>query len=244
MTISTTKKLTTKMSKQDQEPRFAGRIGDWVLENNHQFIAFNKPAGLSVQPDRSGDLALTQMGAAYARTELQAVHRIDRPVSGIVLLSKKASAQRNLSQQFARGTVEKVYLAIVAQRPPQDEGTLVDFLLEKGGKENRTVVATEETSGARRAELTYKYLASGDRYHLLEVRPKTGRKHQIRVQLANLDCPLRGDTKYGFKRANPGGVIDLHAYRLAFDHPVSGESVHLEAPLPDGPVWAIARDLA
>lgn len=229
------------MPKRENSQQFEGRIGDWVLENNHQFIAFNKPAGLGVQPDRSGDLALTQLGAAYTRTDLNPINRIDRPVSGIVLLSKKKSAQKAVSKQFADGQVEKVYLAVVGEKPAADEGTLVDYLLEKGNKGNQTIVAASDIPGVRRAELTYKYLASGDRYHLLEVRPKTGRKHQIRVQLANIGCPLRGDTKYGFKRSLPGGVIDLHAWKLSFQHPVSGEKIQLEAPLPNRPIWEIAK---
>lgn len=229
--------------RENNHQQFEGRIGDWVLDNNHQFIAFNKPAGLGVQPDRSGDLALSQMGAAYTRTDLNPINRIDRPVSGIVLMSKKASAQKAISKQFAEGTVEKVYLAVVAERPAQDEGILEDFLLEKGNKGNQTTIAASDTPGVRRAELSYKYLASGDRYHLLEVRPKTGRKHQIRVQLSNIGCPLRGDTKYGFKRSLPGGVIDLHAWKLAFNHPVSGEKIQLKAPLPNRPIWEIAAGL-
>jgi 23S rRNA pseudouridine1911/1915/1917 synthase len=233
------------MPKQDKEQaRFKGRIGDWVLYNNHQLIAFNKPAGLSVQPDRSGDLALSQMGAAYTRTDLQAVNRLDRPVSGVVLMAKKARAQKMVGRQFENGEVEKVYLAIVAEKPEKEEGVLVNFLIEQGGKNNITKVAEDENApDARRAELAYKYLASGDRYHLLEVRPKTGRKHQIRVQLAHIGSPLRGDTKYGFKRANPGGIIDLHSWKLTFAHPVSGEPVVLKAALPDGTVWDIAREM-
>lgn len=231
------------MPKRENNQQFEGRIGDWVLENNHQFIAFNKPAGLGVQPDRSGDLALSQLGAAYTRTELNPINRIDRPVSGIVLMSKKKSAHKTISKQFAESAVEKIYLAVVSEKPDQEEGTLVDFLLEKGNKGNQTIVAASDIPGVRRAELSYKYLASGDRYHLLEVRPKTGRKHQIRVQLANIGCPLRGDTKYGFKRSLPGGVIDLHAWKLTFQHPVSGENIQLEAPLPNRPIWEIAKEI-
>lgn len=233
------------MPKTEKEaPKFKGRIGDWVLYNNHQLIAFNKPSGLSVQPDRSGDLALSQMGAAYTRTDLQAINRLDRPVSGIVLMSKKARAQKQVSKQFQTGTVEKVYLAIVGERPPKDEDTLVHFLKEKGNKSNKTEVLDAEGPNTRRAELHYKYLASGERYHLLEIRPKTGRKHQIRVQLAAIGCPLRGDTKYGFKRSNEGGSIDLHSWKLTFAHPVSEEAVELVAPLPDGAVWAIAKEVS
>ncbi len=232
------------MAKEKEETTYEGRIGDWVLENNHQFIAFNKPAGLAVQPDKTDDLALSQIGAAYTRTALQAIHRLDRPVSGLVLFAKKAAAQAAISKQFQAGSVEKVYLAVVAERPPKDEDDLVDFLLETGGKTNKTSVVASDIPGARRAELYYRYLGSTDRYHLLYIRPKTGRKHQIRVQLAHIGCPLRGDTKYGFKRAQAGGLIDLHAWKLSFEHPVSQEKVHLTAPLPaDQAVWAAMQAL-
>lgn len=225
------------MSESPKDQRYAGRIGDWVLYNNHQLIAFNKPGGLAVQPDRSGDLALSQMGAAYTRTNIQAVHRLDRPVSGVILMAKKASAQTALTKQFTEGEVKKTYLAIVAERPAEDAGTLEHFLLEQGGKSNQSKIVSADTKGARKAILDYRYLGSSERYHLLEVMPQTGRKHQIRVQLASIGCPIRGDKKYGFKRSLPGGIIDLHAWKITFAHPVSKEEVALEAPLPTGPVW-------
>lgn len=231
------------MPQQEDHKQYEGRIGDWVLENNHQFIAFNKPAGLAVQPDKTEDMALSQIGAAYTRTALQAIHRLDRPVSGVVLFAKKASAQAALSKQFQEGTIEKVYLAIVAEKPPKDEDNLVNFLLEKGGKINKTSVVASDIPGARRAELYYRYLGSSDRYHLLYIKPKTGRKHQIRVQLAEIGCPLRGDTKYGFKRAQPNGIIDLHAWKISFLHPVTKEKTTLVAPLPEQPVWEAMLDL-
>lgn len=225
------------MSEPTENQRYEGRIGDWVLENNHQFIVFNKPAGLPVQPDKTDDLALSQMGAAYARTGLQAIHRLDRPVSGVIVMSKKASAQTAITKQFKNETVEKTYLAIVSDRPEKDEDTLEDFILEQGGKRNKSVIAASDIPGARHAALSYRYLGSSDRYHLLEVKPKTGRKHQIRLQLANIGCPLRGDTKYGFNRSQSGGFIDLHAWKISFDHPVSKERLTFTAPLPDRPVW-------
>lgn len=218
--------------------RYAGRIGDWVLENNHQFIAFNKPGGLPVQPDKTNDLALSQMGAAYARTSIQPIHRLDRPVSGVVLMAKKASAQKAITKQFQEGTVAKTYLAIVAEKPAEEKGVLVDFLSEQGGKTNKTTVTSSDIPGARRAELAYEYLGSSERYHLLKVQLKTGRKHQIRAQLAHIGCPIRGDVKYGFKRKQPGGLIDLHAWKISFDHPVSKERLTLVAPPPERPVWA------
>lgn len=217
-------------------PRFPGRPGDWVLYKDNQLIAFNKPAGLAVVPDKKKSPNLLQIGAAYAHHDLYPIHRLDRPVSGIVLFGKKPSAQAALSEQFRVRTVTKTYLAIVAERPARDEDTLVHYIREGRGNVSEVVDQSDKT--AKRAELSYTYLASSDRYHLLRIQLVTGRKHQIRAQLGAIGSPLRGDTKYGFKRTNEGGTIDLHARTLAFDHPISGARVELEAPLPQEPVWA------
>ncbi|MEO0733626.1 MAG: RluA family pseudouridine synthase [Bacteroidota bacterium] len=222
------------------QPRFAGRISDWILHKDNQLIAFNKPSGLAVQPGKKKGPSLLGLGAAYVRHDLYLIHRLDQPVSGVVLLGQKPSAQAELAKQFQAGTVEKTYLAIVANRPTEDEATLVHHLKNTSG--NRSLALDGASPGTKEAELSYRYLAASERYHLLEVKLKTGRKHQIRAQLATIGSPLRGDTKYGFKRPNPDGSIDLHAYALAFDHPVSGERVHLTAPLPDTPVWAAFKD--
>ncbi|MEM9526828.1 MAG: RluA family pseudouridine synthase [Bacteroidota bacterium] len=222
-------------------PRFAGRISDWILHKDNQLIAFNKPAGLSVQPDKTGDPSLLGLGAAYVRHDLYLIHRLDRPVSGVVLLGQKPSAQTALTRQLQKGAVEKHYLAIVANRPEKDEDTLIHYL--KNARGNRSAIDENPSPGSKTAELYYRYLGSSERYHLLAIQLKTGRKHQIRVHLASIGCPLRGDTKYGFKRANTDGSIDLHSYRIAYDHPVSGERVEHTAPLPDTPVWTAFKDL-
>lgn len=222
-------------------PRFAGRISDWILHKDNQLIAFNKPAGLAVQPDKTGDPSLLGLGAAYIRHDLYLIHRLDRPVSGVVLLGQKPSAQTALTRQLQKGTVEKHYLAVVANRPEKDEDTLIHHLRNASG--NRSAIDENPSPGAKTAELHYRYLGASDRYHLLAIQLKTGRKHQIRVQLASIGCPLRGDTKYGFKRGNDDGSIDLHSHRIAYDHPVSGERVEHTAPLPDNPVWAAFKDL-
>lgn len=227
----------------DNAPRFPGRPGDWVLYKDNQIIAFTKPAGLATVPDRKKSPNLLQIGAAYARQDLYPIHRLDRPVSGVVLFAKKTSAQAKVSEQFKDRSVDKTYLAIVAERPAKDEDTLVHYIRE--GKGNTSEVVDQSDAAAKRAELNYRYLASSDRYHLLEIKLVTGRKHQIRAQLGAIGSPLRGDTKYGFKRSNEGGTIDLHAYTLTFNHPVSGTSIELQAPLPQEPVWeAFAPALA
>lgn len=217
------------------QPRFSGRISDWIIHKDNQLIAFNKPAGLAVQPDKTGDPSLLGLGASYIRHDLYLIHRLDRPVSGVVLLGQKPSAQTELTRQLQKGTVGKYYLAIVGERPAEDEATLKHHLKNAPG--NRSTVDDEPSEGSKPAELHYRYLASSDRYHLLLVRLKTGRKHQIRTQLAAIGCPLRGDTKYGFKRANPDGNIDLHSHRIIYNHPVTDEKTEHIAPVPESPVW-------
>lgn len=164
------------------------------------------------------------------------MHRLDRPVSGIVVLAKTKTAMTALTGQFRSRKVEKTYLAVVQNVPSEPEGTLVHFL-RKNESKNISVVATESDAGAERAELRYRLAGSSERYHLLEIQLITGRHHQIRAQLAAIGCPVKGDVKYGFRRSNRDRSIHLHAWRLAFDHPVSGERIRLEAKLPDDPVW-------
>ncbi|PPK87176.1 23S rRNA pseudouridine1911/1915/1917 synthase [Neolewinella xylanilytica] len=217
------------------QPKFPGRPGDWVLYKDNQLIAFNKPAGMPAVPDKKGSPNLLQVAAAYTRHDLFPIHRLDRPVSGVILFGKKPAAQAQVTEQFQARTIEKTYLAIVGERPEQDEDILVHFLREAKGNNAEIVDSSDKT--AKRAELRYRYLGSSDRYHLLEVVLVTGRKHQIRAQLGAIGSPIRGDEKYGFKRGNPDRTIDLHAYTLAFDHPISGSRVELQAPLPEEPVW-------
>ncbi len=212
------------------------RIGDWVVYKNNQLIAFNKPVNVSVQPDRTEGMSLQQLGSAYAQNQLDLIHRLDRPTSGVVLFAKKKGALTDLNEQFRSGTVGKKYLAIVGARPPKDSGELVNHL-KKQGRKNVIETVPAGTEGSKEARLTYKVVGESERYYLLEIELQTGRQHQIRVQLAAIGSPVRGDTKYGFKRANRGGGIDLHAWQLAFDHPVSGERVELAAAPPDTPVW-------
>ena len=218
-----------------EQLRFPGRPGDWVLYKDNQLIAFNKPAGMPSVPDKKKSTNLLQVGAAYTRHDLYPIHRLDRPVSGVVLFAKKPSAQTSLTEQFKSRTVEKTYLAVVGERPEKDADTLVHFIRE--GKGNQVEVVESSDRTAKRSELRYRCLGSSDRYHLLEVTLVTGRKHQIRAQLGAIGSPIRGDEKYGFKRSNPDNSIDLHAYTLAFDHPISGSRVELRAPVPEGAVW-------
>ena len=210
-------------------------IGDWVIYRNNQLIAFNKPAGMPTQSDPSGDPALLDLARAYTKGYVQVLHRLDRPTSGAVLFARRDTALEALNAQFRERKVRKTYLAITDRRPEQDHGTLIHYL-EKGGQ-NRAVAREAESPDTQRAELDYRYLLGSDRYHLLEIDLRTGRHHQIRAQLAAIGCPIRGDLKYGAKRSRRGGGIDLHAWKLVFEHPISGATEEVVAPLPTTNLW-------
>lgn len=207
-----------------------------VLYKNNQLIACSKPPGLPVQPDKTGDTAFQAVVEAYCKHPLHAIHRLDRPATGIVLFAKSRSAMTAMTEQFRQRTVEKEYLAVVQNSPAQPEATLVHFL-QKNANNNTSTAHPEEQPGTERAELHYRLVGGSERYHLLHIQLITGRHHQIRTQLAAIGCPVKGDVKYGFRRSNTDRSIHLHAWRLAFDHPVSGERVRLEAPLPTDVVW-------
>lgn len=208
-----------------------------ILYKNNQLLVANKPPGISVQVDLTGDTSFMQMAEAYCHHPLFLVHRLDRPVSGVVAFAKTKTAAAHLSAQFRDRTAEKEYLAVVQTPPPETSGTLVHFIRKNTAK-NLATAHAEDKPGSERAELRYMLLGSSDRYHLLQIQLITGRHHQIRAQLAAIGCPVKGDVKYGARRGNKDRSIHLHAWRLAFDHPVSGERVQLEAPLPAGdPVW-------
>lgn len=209
-------------------------IGDWVVFKCNQFIVFNKPPGIPVQADKTGDPALEQLGCAYCKHNLFPINRIDRPASGLVVFGKNENATAKLSQQFKNREIKKTYLAVVGQAPEVTSGSITHFL-KKSQKGNRAV-AVDQKDG-KQAVLEYKILGSIDNYHLLEVQPTTGRFHQIRAQLATIGSPIKGDVKYGFRRSNKDRSIHLHAWILELKHPISNETIKLEAPLPNDPVW-------
>ncbi len=214
------------------------KIGDWVLYKNNQLIAFNKPAGLPVQADKTGDKSLLQLAEIYCKSKLYLIHRLDRPASGVVLFAKTKRAVSSLSDQFRERQVRKTYLAVVKEMPPEQEGVAQHFL-QKNAKLNRSyTLAGDAGHGGKASELKYRVLGSIDNYHLLEAQPLTGRHHQIRAQLSALGCPIKGDVKYGFRRGNRDRSIHLHAWKLAFRHPVSGETVELKAAPPEEVIWA------
>lgn len=212
------------------------------LHDDLFLVIYNKPPGIPVQADKTGDTPLQAIAEKYAKRTLHLVHRMDRPVSGAVLLAKTKAVMTTLTEQFKNREIDKEYLAIVGVLPPQPEGTLVHYLRKNEAK-NVSVASVEELPGTERAELKYRVLGSSDRYHLLHIQLITGRHHQIRVQLAAIGAPIRGDVKYGFKRANKDRSINLHAWKLAFEHPQSGETMTVIAPLPEEPVWQAFQEV-
>lgn len=214
-----------------------------LLEDNH-LIVINKKASQIVQGDKTGDVPLSEHLKNYLKVKynkpgkvfLGVVHRLDRPVSGVVVFARTDKALSRMNEIFRSRDVQKVYWAIVEHRPAQNEGKLINWL-NKNEKQNKSYVVKEGSAGALRAELDYKLLASSDKYHLLEVQLHTGRHHQIRCQLAHMGCIIKGDLKYGAKRSNPDASISLHARGISFTHPVKGELVEIVAPVPDDNLW-------
>lgn len=220
-----------------------------LFEDNHLLIV-NKPAGLLVQGDATGDISLLDEGKEYIKEKynkpgnvyLGLVHRLDRPTSGIVVLAKTSKALERLNKMFRDRTVEKTYWAIVKTNPKEIEATLTGFMY-KNQEKNRSYVHAKPKKGGQLAELTYKLIGKSKFYNLLEVKPKTGRHHQIRVQLASIGCPIKGDIKYGFKRSNLDRSIHLHAKALSFDHPVTKVKMNIVAKPPKEQVWDFFKDI-
>ena len=210
-----------------------------LYEDNH-IIIVSKLSGEIVQGDKTGDVPLSDTVALYLKEKyakpgnvfVGVPHRLDRPVSGVVVLAKTSKALSRLNEMFRVGSVDKRYLAIVKNRPSKSEGQLVNWLV-RNEKQNRSFAYDHEVPNSKQAILNYKLVASSVNYHLLEVELMTGRHHQIRCQLAKMGCPIKGDLKYGAERSNPDGSISLHAYRVQFEHPVSHQMIDVKAPLPD-----------
>ncbi len=205
-------------------------------------VIYNKAPGIPVQADKTGDASLLERAEKFAKRTLHLVHRMDRPVSGAILLAKTKAVMTALTEQFKNRQIDKEYLAIVQVLPPEPEGTLVHFLRKNEAK-NISVAVPEGTPGAERAELHYRVLGSSERFHLLHIQLLTGRHHQIRAQLAAIGSPIRGDVKYGFKRSNKDRSIGLHAWKLSFEHPHSGETVSVVAPPPEEVVWGAFEEV-
>ena len=214
-----------------------------AYEDNH-IIIVNKTASEIVQGDKTGDTPLSETVKQYLKEKynkpgnvfIGVTHRLDRPVSGLVVLAKTSKALARLNEMFRTGKVEKTYWAIVKKQPPVEEGTLTHYLT-RNEKQNKSYAYDTEKPGSKLAVLHYRLLTRSDNYFLLEVNLETGRHHQIRCQLAKIGCPIKGDLKYGFPRSNPDGSICLHARRVKFVHPVSGKLIEVEAPVPEDNLW-------
>lgn len=214
-----------------------------VYEDNHLLIV-NKAPGEIVQGDKTGDRPLVEELKDWLKAKYNkpgnvfcgVVHRLDRPVGGLVVFAKTSKALARMNEMFRKGEVEKTYWAITRNCPPKEEDTLTHYIATTE-RNNKSYASLTEKKGSQKAVLKYKHIASTDRYHLLEVRLLTGRKHQIRVQLAAIGCPIRGDLKYGDKRSNPDGSISLQSHHIRFTHPVSGNLIDITAPVPVDNLW-------
>ncbi|MDX1666496.1 MAG: RNA pseudouridine synthase [Saprospiraceae bacterium] len=213
------------------------KIGDLVLYNDNQLLALNKPPTIPVQKDPSGDKSLLDLAEIYSKRRVHLVHRLDRPSSGITLMAKTRKALVSLNEQFKSRKIDKKYLAVVGNEPPQEEDTLIHYLY-RPSRRNRAEVSEEEQADSKKSELHYRLIGKSDHYYLLEIGLITGRHHQIRAQLAHIGCPIKGDVKYGFRRGNRDRSIHLHAWKLGFLHPVSEEQKEITAPLPPDPLWS------
>ena len=216
---------------------------DILYEDNH-LIAINKRSGDIVQVDETGDEPLDEMVKKYIAAKynkpngafLGVVHRLDRPVSGVILFAKTSKALERMNAIFKNREVRKTYFAVVRNKPARLSGNLVHYLI-KNPQKNVVAAYNKEVAGSQRSELNYKLIGELGGFHLLQVNPITGRSHQIRVQLSTMDCPIVGDNKYGYPRGSRKGSICLHARQLEFVHPVQKEPIKIFAPLPIDGFW-------
>ena len=215
-----------------------------LYEDNH-IIAVNKTCNEIVQGDKTGDTPLSETVKAYIKAKynkpgevfLGVTHRLDRPTSGVVLFARTSKALTRLNAMFqSHDQIKKTYWAIVQGAPKQAEARLENWLV-RNEPQNKTYIAKQGAKDAKQAILSYKTLAKGEHYTLLEVNLETGRHHQIRCQLAAIGCPVKGDLKYGAKRSNPDGGICLHARKIEFIHPVSKENICITVPYPEDSLW-------
>jgi 23S rRNA pseudouridine1911/1915/1917 synthase len=216
---------------------------DVLYEDNHLLVV-NKAPGVLVQGDSTKDIPLAELGKQYLKEKYQkpgkvflgVVHRLDRPVSGVVVLARTSKALERMNKIFRDRKVQKTYWAITKNKPRYFEGKLVNYL-KKDPSKNVTSAYQDQVAGSQKAELYYRVLGKLNEHFLFEVNPVTGRSHQIRVQLAQIGCPIRGDVKYGFKNPNQDASIHLHARKLYFMHPVKKQPIEFIAPVPRSDFW-------
>lgn len=218
-------------------------MADLLYEDNHLLIV-NKRPGEIVQGDKTGDEPLVETlkkmikerDAKPGNVFLGVVHRLDRPVGGAVIFAKTSKALSRLNDMLRNGDIHKTYWVLTRGMPPKDADMLTHYI-STVERNNKSYASATPKAGSKEARLEYRLLAKGDTFNLLEVKLLTGRKHQIRVQLSAIGCPIRGDLKYGDRRSNPDGSISLLARSIDFIHPVSKQPIHVEAPVPDENVW-------
>jgi 23S rRNA pseudouridine1911/1915/1917 synthase len=214
-----------------------------LFEDNHLIIV-NKKSGDIVQGDKTGDAPMSDYVKQYIKEKydkpgevfLGLPHRLDRPTSGIVVFARTSKALTRMNELFKNKELKKTYWAITENAPKPKQDTVISYL-KKNEKQNKSYAIPFAKDGYKRAELDYKLLNGSDKYHLLEVNLKTGRHHQIRVQLSGIECIIKGDLKYGAKRSNKDGSISLHSRYLEFIHPIQKEPVKITAPVPNDPLW-------
>mgnify|MGYP000521809915 FL=1 len=214
-----------------------------IYEDNH-LIVVNKRAGDIVQGDKTGDKPLSDVVKSYIKEKynkpgdvyLGVVHRLDRPTTGVVLFSKTSKALSRLNKMFANHETSKTYWAVVKNNPPKEKDRLVHYL-KRNPKQNKSYAHKHEVPDSKKAILDYTLKFRLNNYNLLEVNLLTGRHHQIRSQLSSIECPIKGDLKYGADRSNPDGSIHLHARFLTIQHPVKKEPITFKAPLPEDAIW-------
>jgi 23S rRNA pseudouridine1911/1915/1917 synthase len=216
-----------------------------LFEDNHLLIV-NKRVSDIVQEDKTGDESLEQQIKAFIKDRdqkpgnvyLGVAHRIDRPVSGVVVFAKTSKALARMNEMFQSREIQKIYWAIVKERPEKDEALLEHFI-SRNTQKNKAFIHAKEVKESKPASLTYRVKGKSDNYYLLEIELHTGRHHQIRAQLAFIGCPIKGDLKYGFPRSNKNGGISLHSRSIRFIHPVKKEDVYVEAPVPEGDLFGV-----
>ncbi len=214
-----------------------------LYEDNHIIIVY-KEAGEIVQGDKTGDKPLSEIVKQWIKEKYQkpgnvflgVVHRLDRPVAGLVIFAKTSKALTRLNDMFRNGDIHKTYWAIVTRPPMETEATLTDWLV-RNERQNKSYAYNHQVPTAKKSILHYKVINQSERYTLLEVNLMTGRHHQIRCQLSNMNCPIKGDLKYGAPRSNPDGSICLLSRYVEFIHPVSKEKICIKSPLPEDNLW-------
>jgi 23S rRNA pseudouridine1911/1915/1917 synthase len=214
-----------------------------LFEDNH-LISVNKTNHDIVQTDKTGDDPLVEQIRSFIKIRdnkpgnvyLEVIHRIDRPVSGVVLFAKTSKVLPRMNKLFHDGLVKKIYWAVVKNIPPKESDTLTHFLL-RNTKQNKSYVYDSFKPESKEARLIYKLVGKTNTFYLLEIELITGRHHQIRSQLAKIGCPIKGDLKYGFPRSNPDGGIHLHSRKVSFVHPVNGENIDIIAQPPEDVLW-------